>query len=595
MVDKVSQVPSNYTPPQLPQVGVSTPIDKGIDWGSLIKTVGEAYGSVKTEQFLNEQKASTESLQVAHATDKRIADISIARNIMEKQQAGAIDENDAKELARINKDYGNLFAAVEQGRQTQKGFELKAQALLRESIKRRPDLAKELNDMYSKAVGTPSLEMLQHRYFAEDLNWVGKAAEAGKPKGLTDADVSRLTDDVLQVSKVLANKNDADVVTAALAASAGVRANGGTPEEAMAPLQDPAVQAILSGKAGTSGMQQYLSITAPTKDFDRKLDGFYGIAINLSPNSPEWQDKLSTARQMKTVYESENIALAALQNNDMAKQKMAQNTNNIEYLDGILALADDPQKAANLVQSRRTLQSIEMEPQAKAYLAWSFKDYSEENRAPIGASFVAGNNARKLGYHDVGYQVTNPATLQLFAGNLARNPKGEKMSQQELTGNSMLLTGILADWGSPIKNSSGQYVARSLEDYTDPNQGVLASMNSMLPALNQTYMNPTEAKEKRVPYVRNVMYIAGVLDQANIAAHKRLENEGLSQYVKRYSFQKSIENSTVPDFGRGIVVVGKPSAEERKRIDEIVGGVNRQIRPIGVALTGYVNLAMKGG
>jgi hypothetical protein len=117
----------------------------------------------------------------------------------------------------------------------------------------------------------------------------------------------------------------------------------------------------------------------------------------------------------------------------------------------------------------------------------------------------------------------------------------------------------------------------------------------MIPALNQTYMTAKDAKEKRVPFVRNVLYIAGILDQANIAAHKRLENEGLSQYVKRYSFQKTIEGGSVPDFGKGILVTGKPSAEERKRIDEIVGGLNSQVRPIGVALTGYVNLAIKGG
>ena len=594
MVDKISQKPSNYSTPQTPEVGVSAPIDRGMDWSSVIKTVGEAYGSAKTSQFLKEQEASAESLRIVHGQDKRIEDISVARNIMEKQAAGAITEEDTKELERINKDYGNLRAAVEQGRRTQRGFELEAQKLLRESIKRRPDMAKELNDMYSKAVGTPSLEMLQHRYFAEDLDWVGKAAEA-KDKGLTDADVSRITDDAMAVAKVLPKSGDADVINSAIAESVAIRARGGSSQEALAPLQDPAVQAILGTADGKSGAGQYLSLTEGTRDFPRKLDGFYGVAINLTPNSPEWNDKLSTARQMITIYESENISLSSLQNNEMAKQKIIQNNNDIEYLNGILALADDPQKAANLMQSRKVLQNIDIDPQAKAYLSWSMKDYTEENRAPIGASFVAGNNARKLGYHDAGYQVTNPATLQLFAGNLARNPKGDKMGAQELTGNSMLLTGILADWGSPIKNSSGQYVARSLEDYTNPNQGVLSSVATMIPALNQTYMTANDAKEKRVPFVRNVLYIAGILDQANIAAHKRLENEGLSQYVKRYSFQKTIEGGSVPDFGKGILVTGKPSAEERKRIDEIVGGLNSQVRPIGVALTGYVNLAIKGG
>lgn len=593
MVDKISQKPSDYSTPQLPEVGVNAPIDEGINWGSVIKTISGAYSSAKTSQFLKEQEASAEAIRGEHAQNKNIEDISIARNIMEKQASGAVTEEETKELERINKEYGNLRAAVEQGRQTQRGFELKAQALLRESIKRRPDLSRELNDIYSKAVGTPSLEMLQHRYFAEDLDWVGGAAKA-KDQSITEADVSRLTDDAAAVAKVLPRSADADVINAAIARSVAIRARGGSPEEALAPMQEPAVQAILGGTDGqdavTSGVQEFLRITKATRDFPRKFDGFYGIAINLTPNSPEWMDKIDTARQMKTIIQAESIALAGLQNNDMAKQKIAQNTIDIEYLDGILQMADDPQKAANFIQSRKTFMNIDLDPQAKAYLSYSMKDYSEETRAPVGASFVAGTNARKLGYHGAGYQVTNPATLQLFAGNLARNPKGDRMSSQELTGNSMLLTGILADWGSPIKNSSGLYVARSLEDYTNLNQGVLASVTTMIPALNQTYMTEGVAKEKDKVYAKNIAYLAGILDQANIAAHKRLENEGLSEYIKRYNFQKTLAEGEIPDFERGIVVVGNPSAKQRKRIDEIVGGLNTQIRPIGVAISGYAKI-----
>lgn len=586
MVDKVSQVPSNYTTPQLPEVGVSAPIDQGTDWASIIKTVGTAYGGVKTEQFMNEQEASTESLRVAHATDKRIADISIARNIMEKQAAGAITAEDTKELERINKDYGNLLAAVEQGRQTQRGFELKAQALLRESIRRRPDLAKELNDMYSKAVGTPSLEMLQHRYFAEDLNWVGQAAKA-KEKGITDADVSRISDDILALSKVLPNKDQADVITGALMQSAAIRARGGSSEEAMVPLKDPAVQSILGTADGKSSTQEYLRLTEGTRDFDRKLDGFYGVAFDKMPNSPEWMNMVGTARQMITVYEAENVSLGKMRDDEKAKQKIAQNNYNVEYLRGIIAMADNPQKAANLVQSRNTFNAMNIEPMVKSYLSWSLSDYSEDARAPIAESFKNGENARKYGYHLPGSPISSPASLQLFAGNLARNPKGERMQSQELTGNRMLLTGLLADWGSPIKNEMGQYVPRSVEDFTNPRQGVLASIKSMIPAMNNTYMTPQLAKENPVQYTTNLLYMAGVLDQANIAMHKRLESEGLSQFIKRGSFQKSLENGTIPDFGKGIMVVGKPSAEQRARIDELVGGLNLQIQPIGIALKGF--------
>jgi hypothetical protein len=591
MVDKISQAPSNYTPPQLPEVGVNAPIDRGMDWGSIIKTAGEAYGSVKTQQFLDEQSASTENLKVAHATDKRIADISIARNIMEKQKAGVLDESDTKELARINKDYGNLFSAVEQGRQTQKGFELQAQALLRESIKRRPDLAKELNDMYSKAVGTPSLEMLQHRYFAEDLDWVGAAAKGAK--GTSEADISRRTGDLLQLAKVL-DVDDAQVIVASVAsAQAALLDPTKGVAEAERILADTTLNNTLSKSTGDS-MPQFVEATKATVGFDTKISGLRDVAAKLLPDSPEWQEIVTNMRAYESIIRAENIALANI-NIPASKTKMEQNNKDLELLATIQSKVDDPMKVSALLDGRAALDARKVPPDAANIVSSFLADVPKEAIAPIAQSFASGSQARQTGSHRLGlYSPSSPAGFQLFAGQLARNPKGEKLKPEEKSGAALTLSGLLADWGYPIVDATGQTVARSMTDYFDPRQGVMSSLATAIPALDNTYMTKQTFQESPRVFAANLMFMAGVIDQANLAAYKRLADEGLGQYLKRGTTMALAKEGRGINWNGALQVVGNPSSEQLKRINEVLQVVETQSAPIKNAYDRYAKLRAGG-
>lgn len=591
MVDKISQAPSNYTTPQLPEVGVSAPIDQGMDWASIIKTVGAAYGGVKTEQFMNEQEASTESLRVAHANDKRIADVSIARNIMEKQAAGAITAEDTKELERINKDYGNLLAAVEQGRQTQRGFELKAQALLRESIKRRPDLAKELNDMYSKAVGTPSLEMLQHRYFAEDLDWLGQAAK-GK-KGATEADVSRRIGDLLQ----LANNFDAQDKQVVLGVVSQAQAALLNPEQGVAEaerlLSDVGLQGVLTRGVGDS-MQQFVELTKGTADFQGAIGRLSTLASTALPDSPEWQNALAGISIAEQAIRKENIDLANL-NIPAAKAKIEQNNRDLELIAQIRAKTDDPIKVNALLDGHKELRARNIPADAAQIVSSFLADVPKDAIAPIAQSFASGSLARQTGSHRQGlYVPSSPAGFQLFAGQLARNPRGDRLSDTEKSGAALTLSGLLADWGYPITDADGKIVPRSMTDYFDQRQGILASLATAIPALDNTYMTKQTIQESPRVFAANLMFMAGVLDQANLAAYKRLADEGLGQYIKRGTAMGLAQKGSAIDWNSTMQVVGNPNAQQLQRINQVLGMVNTQSAPIRSAYDRYVRLRTGG-
>lgn len=591
MVDKISQKPSNYSTPQTPEVGVNAPIDRGMDWGSVIKTVAGAYGEVKTSQFLKEQGASAEAIRGEHAQNKEIADISIARNIMEKQASGAIEEQDVKELERINKDYGNLRAAVEQGRQTQRGFELKAQTVLRESIKRRPDLSKELNEMYSKAVGTPSLEMLQHRYFAEDLDWVGSAAKA--KKGTSEADVSRRTGDLLQLAKVL-DVDDAQVIVAAVAsAQAALLDPTKGVEEAERILADTTLNNTLSKSTGDS-MPQFVEATKATVGFDTKISGLRDVAARVMPDSPEWQEIVTNMRAYESVIKSENIALANI-NIPAAKAKMEQNNRDLELLATIQTKVDDPMKVSALLDGRAALDARKVPPDAANIVSSFLADVPKEAIAPIAQSFAAGTQARQTGSHRLGlYSPSSPAGFQLFAGQLARNPKGEKLRPEEKSGAALTLSGLLADWGYPIVDATGQTVARSMTDYFDPRQGVMSSLATAIPALDNTYMTKQTLQESPRVFAANLMFIAGVVDQANLSAYKRLSDEGLGQYVKRANAMPLAQKGSGVNWGSTLQVIGNPNSEQLKRINEVMQVVEAQSAPIKNAYDRYVKLRTGG-
>ena len=591
MVDKISQKPSNYSTPQTPEVGVNAPIDRGMDWSSVIKTVAGAYGEVKTSQFLKEQGASAEAIRGEHAQNKEIADISIARNIMEKQASGAIEEQDVKELERINKDYGNLRAAVEQGRQTQRGFELKAQTVLRESIKRRPDLSKELNEMYSKAVGTPSLEMLQHRYFAEDLDWVGSAAKA--KKGTSEADVSRRTGDLLQLAKVL-DVDDAQVIVAAVAsAQAALLDPTKGVEEAERILADTTLNNTLSKSTGDS-MPQFVEATKATVGFDTKISGLRDVAARVMPDSPEWQEIVTNMRAYESVIKSENIALANI-NIPAAKAKMEQNNRDLELLATIQTKVDDPMKVSALLDGRAALDARKVPPDAANIVSSFLADVPKEAIAPIAQSFAAGTLAKQTGSHRLGlYSPSSPAGFQLFAGQLARNPKGEKLRPEEKSGAALTLSGLLADWGYPIVDATGQTVARSMTDYFDPRQGVMSSLATAIPALDNTYMTKQTLQESPRVFAANLMFIAGVIDQANLSAYKRLADEGLGQYLKRGTTMALAQKGSGINWNGALQVVGNPSSEQLKRINEVMQIVESQSAPIKSAYDRYAKLRTGG-
>lgn len=591
MVDKISQAPSNYTTPQLPEVGVSAPIDQGMDWASIIKTVGTAYGGVKTEQFMTEQEASTESLRVAHATDKRIADISVARNIMEKQAAGAITAEDTKELERINKDYGNLLAAVEQGRQTQRGFELKAQALLRESIRRRPDLAKELNDMYSKAVGTPSLEMLQHRYFAEDLNWVGQAAKA--KSGPSEADVSRRIGDLIQLGKSL-DADDSQVVTGVVAnATAALLDPNRGAAVAAELLADPGLQGVLSRGVGDS-MVRFQEVTKGTSDFQGAIGRLSTLAASALPDSPEWQNAITGINAAEQAIRKENIDLANL-NIPAAKNKIEQNNRDLELIAQIRAKTDDPIKVNALLDGHKELRARNIPADAAQIVSSFLADVPKDAIAPIAQSFASGSLARQTGSHRQGlYVPSSPAGFQLFAGQLARNPRGDRLSDTEKSGAALTLSGLLADWGYPITDADGKIVPRSMTDYFDQRQGILASLATAIPALDNTYMTKQTLQESPRVFAANLMFMAGVLDQANLAAYKRLADEGLGQYIKRGTAMGLAQKGSAIDWNSTMQVVGNPNAQQLQRINQVLGIVNTQSAPIRSAYDRYVRLRTGG-
>lgn len=596
MVDKISTTSSNYTPPNTPDVGVSAPIDQGLDWGKLIQVAGKAYGGIKTNQFMAEQEAATTALQREHAINQRIEDVSIARNIMEKQAAGAITEEDTKELQRINTQYGGLKAAVEQGRQTQKGFELRAQALLRESIKRRPDLADDLNKMYSTAVGTPSLEMLQHRYFAEDLDWVGRAAEA--KKGASAADASRLIGDYTEVAKLLPYE-DQQVILAAVASAVSASADPNLgPEEAIRRLKDPGATAVLERGVGGE-MQKFVDITRPTIGFEEKLAVLQRDAGTYSPNSPQWNEIISNAQVWKTTYASENIALANLKT-PAAKAKIDQNIRNMEILDRVIAGRDSPEKVQSWLDAKTALSIREIPMEAQPILSEFLKDFSKEYQAPVAKSLQAGLLAVQNGSHNL-YQYNanppDPKSFQLVAMQLARNPKGEKMSASERSGAAMLMTGMLATWGYPVMDDAGRAVPRSLADYVDPRSGILPSIATMIPAMNDTYMNAEVAKNSPRTFNNTLMFMAGVVDETTRAAQKQLQNEGLGQFVKRSVTMNLAKQGAAIDWDKTLQIVGNPNAEQRQRIEQVYGIVNTNARPVQEAFNSYrrvYNTAKKG-
>lgn len=591
MVDKISQAPSNYTTPQLPEVGVSAPIDQGTDWASIIKTVGSAYGGVKTEQFMAEQEATAKALREEHAIDPKIQNVSTIRSIMEKQAAGAITEEDTKMLAQVMKGYENLQAAFEQGRQKQKDFELRAQALLRQSIARRPDLTTELNKLYSNAVGTPSLEMLQHKYFAEDLNWVGDAAKA--KKGPSEADVSRRIGDLLQ----LANNFDATDKQVVLGVASQAQAALLNPEKGVAEaerlLADPGLQGVLTRGVGDS-MQQFLEVTQATAGFDSKISGLRDVAARVMPDSPEWQTIVTNMRGFESAIRAENIALANL-NIPAAKTKIEQNNRDLELLASLQAKADDPVKVNGMLTGHALLRARNIPADATNIISSYLADFSKEAIDPIAQSFASGSEARKLGGHRQGlYKPSSPESFNLFTRQLSINPKGDKMTDTEKAGAMLTLSGLLADWGYPILDADKRVVARSMEDYFDPRQGVLASLATAIPALDNTYMTKETLQQSPAAFMSNLFFIGGIIDQANLSVYKRLSYEGLDRFVKRGSVMELAREGRAINWDSALQIVGNPDEQQRKRLNEILGTAKTRTAPITGAYDRYIKLRTGG-
>lgn len=588
MAEQTSMRPSNYTPPQTPEVGVNAYVDKGTDWGSLIEVVGKGYSQFKTEQFREEQTNLTEGLKYEMATDQRVKDISTARNIMEKQATGAITEADTKELQRIQTTYGNLAAAVEQGRQTQRGFEMRAQALLRESIKRRPDLTKELNEMYSAAVGTPSLDMLQHRYFAEDLNWVGQATK--QKEGATVSQITSQLNILKSAAELAETAEDKAALLATYTNASSLLFNQDLAGAQQA-LADPAATAILQRGlgGGTQAFEQAI-LFSRTNNIPEKLAGFNVNARQLALDSPGWNSMMGEINKHIVGLQQENEALTRI-NTPMALQKIEQNKSYIARMEGITSRVDSPEKALAFNTAYDTNLMRELtDPTIKGAVADALADYPAEQVAPLAAMAEMGSMARKTGYIDKdSYMLRQPSpkSFQLLAGQFARNPKGDRLKDSEKLGYSLLMSSTLAAWGLPVKDAQGRVIARSMQDYFDPSQGVLASLATMLPAMNNVYMNRQVAVDNPTAFKRNVGFLAGVLDQANLSVARQLEAEGLGQFVKRGSFLQTMARGVVPDFNTGIQIVGKPDAAQRKRIEELTLATNSMIVPVGSALRSY--------
>ena len=591
MVDKISQAPSNYTTPQLPEVGVSAPIDQGLDWASVIKTVGGAYGAVKTEQFMTEQENISEGLKFRYGEDQAVKDISTARYIIQQKAAGTVSPEDEATLKSVLSRYESLQDMVAQGVKSQRRFELEAAATLRESIKRRPDLTKELNEIYSSAVGAPSLDMLQHRYFTQDINYIDDAAKA--KKGLSEADVSRRTGDLLQLSKSL-DADDAQVVIGVVsnAQAAMLDPNRG-PEEAARILADPGLANVLSRSTGDS-MSRFVEVTQGTADFQGAVGRLSVLAATAMPDSPEWQTALTGIGMAEQAIRKENLDLANL-NIPAAKAKIEQNNRDLELIAQVRAKADDPMKVNALLNGHAELRARKVPADAAQIVSSFLADVPKDAIAPIAQSFAAGSQARQTGSHRQGlYVPSSPAGFQLFAGQLARNPRGEKLSDTEKSGAALTLSGLLADWGYPITDADGKIVPRSMNDYFDPRQGILASLTTAIPALDNTYMTKQTIQDSPRVFGANLMFMAGVLDQANLAAYKRLADEGLGQYIKRGTAMGIAQKGSAIDWNSTMQVVGNPSAEQLQRINQVLTMVNTQAAPIRNAYDRYVRLRIGG-
>ena len=299
-------------------------------------------------------------------------------------------------------------------------------------------------------------------------------------------------------------------------------------------------------------------------------------------------------RAYESVIKSENIALANI-NIPAAKAKMEQNNRDLELLATIQTKVDDPMKVSALLDGRAALDARKVPPDAANIVSSFLADVPKEAIAPIAQSFAAGSQARQTGSHRLGlYSPSSPAGFQLFAGQLARNPKGEKLRPEEKSGAALTLSGLLADWGYPIVDATGQTVARSMTDYFDPRQGVMASLATAIPALDNTYMTKQTLQESPRVFAANLMFIAGVVDQANLSAYKRLSDEGLGQYVKRANAMPLAQKGSGVNWGSTLQVIGNPNSEQLKRINEVMQVVEAQSAPIKNAYDRYVKLRTGG-
>lgn len=587
MVDKISQAPSNYTTPQLPEVGVSAPIDQGMDWASIIKTVGTAYGGVKTEQFMTEQENLSKGLKFRYGEDQAVKDISTARYIIQQKAAGTVSPEDEATLKSVLSRYESLQDMVAQGVKSQRRFELEAAATLRESIKRRPDLTKELNEIYSSAVGAPSLDMLQHRYFTQDINYIDDAAKA--KSGPSEADVSRRIGDLIQISKVL-DANDAQVVNAVVsnATAALIDPNRGAAEAAML-LGDQGLQGVLSRGVGDAA-SEYIRITKGTADFQGAIGRLSTLAANTMPDSPEWQNALTGMNAAEQAIRSENIALSNL-NYPAAKAKIEQNNSDLELIQQVRAKADDPIKVNALLNGFKELRARQIPEDASRIISSFLSDFSKESIAPISASFEAGHLARRNGSHRQGmYTPSKPESFNLFTRQLSINPRGEKMSDTEKAGAALTLSGLLADWGYPIIDSAGRLVPRSMEDYFDPRQGVLVSLATAIPALDNTYMTQETWRNSPEVFKSNLYLIGGVIDQANLSVYKRLSYEGLDSFVKRGTVMELARTGRPINWDSTLQIVGNPNEQQRQRLNEILTMAKSRTAPITNAYDRYIKL-----
>jgi hypothetical protein len=143
-------------------------------------------------------------------------------------------------------------------------------------------------------------------------------------------------------------------------------------------------------------------------------------------------------------------------------------------------------------------------------------------------------------------------------------------------------------------DATGQTVARSMTDYFDPRQGVMSSLATAIPALDNTYMTKQTLQESPRVFAANLMFIAGVVDQANLSAYKRLSDEGLGQYVKRANAMPLAQKGSGVNWGSTLQVIGNPNSEQLKRINEVMQVVEAQSAPIKNAYDRYVKLRTGG-